>query len=365
MAAIVRHASGIVYVRNWTGTLIGTGASVSLADGSFSDILVTALSNAGVPTITPQGTTGATTYGYKIVARDTLKTAAASAEGTTATGNAALSSTNYNAITWSAVTNAVSYDIYRTTGGATQGKIGNTTGTVLNDTGLVGGGETAPSTNATGGIQVADGTVDTPSLTFAADTGTGIFRSGASTFMFVAGGNRIVRTAPSNFTAASDVSFAWNSAADFSGSTDLFLSRDAANTLALKNGNNNQTQRWYSANAGYLQVTSLNEAHTPPLAATSDTTIAVPAASAGLSASFSITTGITGCTSVQVGIAGDTTRFGTFSTLTAGQTIAIARADNYTSATAIRFTAVGGGASFTAGAVRVVIHHNQASAPSS
>jgi len=212
---------------------------------------------------------------------------------------------------------------------------------------------------------VPDGAVDTPSLTFAADTGTGVFRSGTSTFMFVAGGNRIVRTAPSNFTAASDVSFAWNSAADFSGSTDLFLSRDAANTLALKNGNNNQTQRWYSANAGYLQVTSLNEAHTLALAATSDTTIAFPAASAGLSASFYITTGITGCTSVQVGIAGDTTRFGTFSTLTAGQTIAIARADNYTSATAIRFTAVGGGASFTAGAVRVVIHHNQASAPSS
>ena len=359
MAAIVRHASGIVYVRNWTGTLIGTGASVSLADGSFSDILVTALSNAGAPTITPQGTTGATTYGYKIVARDTLKTAAASAEGTTATGNAALSSTNYNAITWSAVTNAVSYDIYRTTGGATQGKIGNTTGTVLNDTGLVGGGETAPSTNTTGAIQVADGSVSAPGPSFVNDTNTGLHNPGNQLYLTVNGTNRALLD--SSGLSLGDVLGLGATV----GSSDVFLTRDAANTLALKNGNNDQTQRWYSSSGSYAQITSLNEAHTLTAAGTSDTTITFPASSLGLSTSFRITTTITGCTSVQVGIAGDVTRFGTFSTLTAGQTIAIARADNYTGATAIRFTAVGGGASFTAGAIRTIIHHHQASAPTS
>ena len=39
--------------------------------------------------------------------------------------------------------------------------------------------------------------------------------------------------------------FSWNSGADFLGSTDLILARDAANTLAQRNGANAQTKRLY------------------------------------------------------------------------------------------------------------------------
>jgi len=119
------------------------------------------------------------------------------------------------------------------------------------------------------------------------------------------------------------------------------------------------------ANSSQLYEQTQNEAHTLALAATSDTTMTFPDNSAGLSASFRITTEVTGCTGIDVGIAGNTARYGSFSTLTAGQTLARARVDNYTSATAIRFTCTGGGGSFAAGAIRAVIHYHQASAPTS
>jgi hypothetical protein len=55
------------------------------------------------PTIAPQGTAGTTTYNYEITAKNSLGQTTASAVGTTTTGNATLSSTNYNLITWPAV----------------------------------------------------------------------------------------------------------------------------------------------------------------------------------------------------------------------------------------------------------------------
>src|SRR3972149_7191836 len=139
--------------------------------------------------------------------------------------------TNYNAITWSAVTNAVSYDIYRTTGGATQGKMGNPTGPVLNDTGLVGGGETAPSTNTTGAIQVADGSVSAPGLSFVNDTNTGLHNPGNQLYLTVNGTNRALLD--SSGLSLGDVLGLGATV----GSRDVFLTRDAATTLALKNGN--------------------------------------------------------------------------------------------------------------------------------
>src|SRR3990167_4064725 len=119
------------------------------------------------------------------------------------------------------------------------------------------------------------------------------------------------------------------------------------------------------ANASQFYEDTQTEAHTLAAAGTSDTTITYPASSTGLSMSGRITTTITGCATVDAGVAGDTARFGTFSALTATTTLAIARVDNYTSATPVRFTCNGGGGAFTAGVVRTVIHHNQASAPTS
>lgn len=109
------------------------------------------LSAPGAPSVTPQGTPGATTHTYRVVAvsPEGLRTQAG-ATGTTGTGAATLNGTNFNRLTWSAVPGADRYEIYRTVGGATQGKIATTALTTLDDTGLIGDAATPPSTNETG-----------------------------------------------------------------------------------------------------------------------------------------------------------------------------------------------------------------------
>lgn len=114
------------------------------------------LANPSAPTITTHGTTGSTTYTYKVVAKlANGEVTAASSAGTTTSGNATLNATNYDIVTITQVVNAVSYDIYRTAGGATQGKIANvldsgSSTTVFNDQGSVGDTTTAPTVNTTG-----------------------------------------------------------------------------------------------------------------------------------------------------------------------------------------------------------------------
>jgi hypothetical protein len=112
-----------------------------------------------IDTVLNQGTPGGTTYTYKIVANDsTGGHTPASAAVSTATGNATLSSTNFNVLNWRERTGAYNYTIYRTVGGATQGVIGtvwpsaNTvTGYFFNDqSGAGGDGTTPPTTNTTG-----------------------------------------------------------------------------------------------------------------------------------------------------------------------------------------------------------------------
>lgn len=111
------------------------------------------LSTPSAPTVTPQGASGATSYSYKIEAINKDQTSVASSAGTTSTGNASLSSSNFNRVTWTAVTGAQTYRVYRTVGGATTGVIAVVGGGALqlDDTGLTGDSATAP-TAATGGI---------------------------------------------------------------------------------------------------------------------------------------------------------------------------------------------------------------------
>lgn len=105
----------------------------------------------GAPLVAPQGVVGVTTYTYKVVARNSTGTSEAGQATSTATGNAALSVSNYNQLTWTAVPYADTYDIYRTVGGATTGKIVSATAaTTANDTGLAGDSATAPTINTSG-----------------------------------------------------------------------------------------------------------------------------------------------------------------------------------------------------------------------
>lgn len=115
------------------------------------------LTTPTAPTITDIGTAGATTRTYKIVARNTKteRFSAVSSGGTTATGNATLSTTNYQKIAWSSVTDANIYDVYRTVAGGTPnttGLIGSIAGTFFYDTGLAGDGSTPPAIGGPGVI---------------------------------------------------------------------------------------------------------------------------------------------------------------------------------------------------------------------
>lgn len=121
-------------------------------------------------------------------------------------------------------------------------------------------------------------------------------------------------------------------------------------------------------NGQLLGMKTATELHTLALAATSDTTITAPANSLVLGVTIRVTTEITGCTTLDLGVAGATTRYGTGIALTAGTTNASPGTTNptiYGAATAIRFSAVGGGASFTAGIIRVTIHYLDLTAPTS
>lgn len=112
-----------------------------------------ALDTPEQPTITNVGTTGSTSYSYKVSAMHSQGESNASAAGSTATGHATPNATRYNHIVWVSVTGATSYKVYRTEGGATQGLIGVVGDvTEFNDQGLVADeDEAAPTTNTSGG----------------------------------------------------------------------------------------------------------------------------------------------------------------------------------------------------------------------
>lgn len=117
----------------------------------FQKWLLGTLVEAGstAPVITQGGTPGVTTYTYKIVPKISSTAVGLSATGTTTTGHATLDNTNKNILTWPAVTGATSYDVYRVSGGASQGKVATVSAPTVtyNDEGGVGDAGTATSTH--------------------------------------------------------------------------------------------------------------------------------------------------------------------------------------------------------------------------
>lgn len=175
-----------------------------------------AMATPATPTITHAGTAGVITWTYKIVAKNgagsTLSTTPASAGGSTTTGNATLTSANYNIITWASVVGAASYDVYRTAVGttpSTTGKIGTVAATIatatgiqpttytLNDTALVGDGTTAPTVNTSGGMGTGSA-LATP--VGGAATVVGTAGSTTITYKIVARGSTGTTAASANIT---------------------------------------------------------------------------------------------------------------------------------------------------------------------
>ena len=137
------------------------------------------------PTVTPTGTTGSTLWHYGITAYNAQGETPLSAVQTTSTGNATLSGTNYNALSWSADTDASGYNVYRSPAATCDNiltdfvncadlvtdfatcadlityipelfYIGTTTGTSLDDTGLSETSQTPPTVNITGETHYVD-----------------------------------------------------------------------------------------------------------------------------------------------------------------------------------------------------------------
>ena len=119
-----------------------------------SRLRLLALTTPAAPVVAPNTSGGATSWAYKIVALLGTGTTPASAATTLTTGQATLSSTVFNTITWTPVAGATGYQIWRTTAAGTPSTTGliATVGagvTSFKDTGLVGSSTTAPTLNST------------------------------------------------------------------------------------------------------------------------------------------------------------------------------------------------------------------------
>jgi hypothetical protein len=103
-------------------------------------------------TVTPVGTAGTTTYGYRVSAINGNGETLASATIETTTGNATLDTTNYNRILWDAVAGATGYKVYgRTSGSELLMTTVNSPTLYYNDTGADTPSGDLPSANTTGG----------------------------------------------------------------------------------------------------------------------------------------------------------------------------------------------------------------------
>jgi hypothetical protein len=201
-------------IQNQSSAAILTGDTTNAAidingapsTGTLNNIggfTVAALSAPATITITQGGTAGAASYTYNVYACDDTSCVYYSAPGTktTTTGNATLSGTNFNTITWTAVNGARQYMVYRTAGAGSPMYIGITSSLTMNDTGS-GFGFTAPTTGTSGSIVASGSASIGANITVAGSTTTGTLSvTGNGTvngIMNVGGSTTLTNGAPSD-----------------------------------------------------------------------------------------------------------------------------------------------------------------------
>lgn len=113
---------------------LGTHGVAKVASGGSA--ATTLRPGAATPSVAVKGTAGTTHYTYALVGTDAagFKTLMGTVGGTT-TGNAALSTTNYNLVTWTAVSGIVKWDVLRKTGTTWKSLVTTATGTSFTDNG--------------------------------------------------------------------------------------------------------------------------------------------------------------------------------------------------------------------------------------
>lgn len=122
-----------------------------VVESVFADESLTLIDTIGTPTgvtVTNVGTAGGTTYGYRVSAVNSVGETLAAASTTTATGNASLTTSNFNRIQWNRVPEATSYNIYGRTNGS-ELYIANTAGLHYDDTGAITPSGALPNSDTT------------------------------------------------------------------------------------------------------------------------------------------------------------------------------------------------------------------------
>ncbi len=166
--------------------------------------------------------------------------------------------------------------------------------TFISGAGIAAGSITIPAGSV---LKLPDGTAAAPSLTFASETGLGLMRSGLNQVRFVANSQTI-------FTADLTTFSIPNGVLTLAG--DTVVQRDAPNTLALKNGSNNQTFNVYNSSGAigsFVSGTTVSAGTTYQVAgnafgtstigpsSVAGTTITANLVMAGLGGSFTTRTG--------------------------------------------------------------------------
>ncbi|MBT9156686.1 MAG: hypothetical protein DDT37_01674 [Firmicutes bacterium] len=154
-AATGIHGVGTSTVESVAGAQAKTDTRLRNDGGDIlrGGLVVTPIASPAAPTVTVVGAAGTTTYRYRVTARTRIGETAASPETTITTGNATLSATNFNRVSWTAVPGAVDYRVWRTFSGgtpATTGAIATIAALTVDDTGLAAASE----------VVVTDGTAN-------------------------------------------------------------------------------------------------------------------------------------------------------------------------------------------------------------
>lgn len=141
---------------------------------------------------------------------------------------------------------------------------------------------------------LADGTAAAPIIARAATPGLGWWFPSAFGTVLAQGGTNgvyIVSGAGPSIVVGSAGAFAFGATTDATSTADVFLYRDAPNTLAQKNANAPQTYNVYGGNGGFISaVTALTELTTIAAAATTTTAIQIPANAVTLGVSVRVVT---------------------------------------------------------------------------
>jgi hypothetical protein len=164
----------------------------------------------------------------------------------------------------------------------------------------------------------------------------------------------------------SDVTFGFCASGGITTTPDTVLRRDAANTLALRNGANAQEQRVYGSftatdNFQRMSIKTLRESSGALSGASYVTTIAIPAYANLIGVTTRVTTLITGATSYSVGDGSDVDLWGGTIAVAAGSQ---SRTADFTAVAAVgaaatsrTVTLTANGSNFTGGVIEICLHY--------